>query len=112
MKCLNFFWLSVFNVLLADSIVLPTEKYETMPLPPMTNDLIKKENRRQKQDALSKIEDIFKKNKSVKKSKVKGELVSSRVWDSLKNPQLEKIIRNLLENQYVNLNKLNKKRPL
>lgn len=115
------------NVLFADSYVLPTEQYETMPLPPMTNDLIKKENERQQQDTLGKIEKIVKKklkedkvgkkSKKSKKNKPKDDykaenkiisqnLGTGGVWDSLKNPQLERVVRNILEDQYVNLNKI------
>jgi type IV pilus assembly protein PilQ len=112
-KYLGFVCVSAFNVLLADSVVLPTEKYETIPLPPLTNDLIKKENIRQRQYTLGKIEQIVKKDKNG--CRQKSEMVdapqllsSGGAWDSLKNPALEKIVRNLLENQYVNLNKINK----
>jgi len=118
------------NFLFADSVVLPTEKYDTLPLPPTTHDLIKQENNRQQEDTLNKIEKIVKKElkeensdkkqktkkrkKSADNKSKKGEESDSRglsgngMWDSLKNPQLEKILRTLINDQYQELGRYDK----
>jgi len=118
------------NFLFADSVVLPTEKYDTLPLPPTTHDLIKQENNRQQEDTLNKIEKIVKKElkeehsdkkqktkkrkKSADNKTKKGEESDSRglsgngMWDSLKNPQLEKILRTLINDQYQELGRYDK----
>jgi type IV pilus assembly protein PilQ len=118
------------NFLFADSVVLPTEKYDTLPLPPTTHDLIKQENNRQQEDTLNKIEKIVKKElkeensdkkqktkkrkKSADNKSKKGEESVSRglsgngMWDSLKNPQLEKILRTLINDQYQELGRYDK----
>ena len=123
------------NFLFADSVVLPTEKYDTLPLPPMTHDLIKQEYGRQQEDTLNKIEEIIvkrdakkelseedtdekqpvkKKKKSTEKKSKSGEAGTSKtsggtgLWDSLKNPQLERVLRTLIDDQYQNLYKYDK----
>lgn len=120
----------ITNFLFADSVVLPTEKYDTLPLPPMIHDLIKQEYSKQKEDTLNKIEEIVKKElkeeegnekHTVKKRKKSsgnktktGEGGISRAsssngfWDALKNPQLERVLRTLIDDQYKDLDKYDK----
>lgn len=112
----------------ADSYVLPTEKYDSMEVPPRTHDLIKQEYDKKESENLKKIENVVEKvtdKHEQKKSKKRAKLndvvhtgkngvsasvgqSSSSIWDSLKNSALEIEIRHTLESHYQMLSKINK----
>lgn len=120
------FCFSFFYNLLSDSYVLPTEKYESMDVPPRTHDLIKQENDKRETETLQKIEHVVEKvtNKNERensnKSKdyklnIKNKSVDSvaqspganALWEALKNPSLEHEIRKKLDEQYKDLAQIN-----
>ncbi|KKQ32591.1 MAG: Type IV pilus secretin PilQ [candidate division TM6 bacterium GW2011_GWF2_37_49] len=123
------FCFSFVNYILPDSCVLPSEKYETMDIPPTTHDLIKQESDKKESETLHKIENVVKKvtnknelkveSKSHKKNnfRLENKKIDSvyqasgagSIWEALKNPLLEREIRKRLDEQHNDLAKIDKK---